>query len=141
MITLVVVAAWALGWLAALRPALRRRMQQPVCERCGYSGFGCRCRDSLGWRYGTAAAAPRPEVIRGAEFVRTGGDVAWCAWLAAWWPVWAPAILLFRIVRAVLRAFGRAVIAATPLTQPELTRTIAEQQAEIKRLMKEIDGS
>lgn len=141
MISLIIVAVWLLGWLPAVRAALRRRMLQQVCERCGFDWL-CSCRGPGGCHYNTGRyPIPRPEVVRGAEFQRVGGDVAWCAWLAAWWPVWAPALLIFRIVRRVLSAFGRAVIAATPLTEPELARTITEQQAEITRLMKEIDQS
>lgn len=127
-------AVWPVGWLLAVRPSMRRTMLQEVCSKCRVDGCDCASRARrLGHK-------PPPLAPRGALRDRTGGDVAWSVFAAAWWPVW----LTFTVLRIALRALGAgvktAVIRATPLTEPELERRIAEQQDEIARLTAEIGG-
>jgi hypothetical protein len=127
MIRWLVLAAYVLGWLLAIRPAMRRRMLQKVCDRCGRNAT-CQCGT---WGRGQW-------VVRGAEYERTGGDVAAAVWFALWWPLW----LAWRVVALLARLFGSGVMAAvdraTPLTTPELERRLREQDAEIKRLTSEM---
>jgi len=138
------VAVWLVGWLLAVRPSMRRTMLQEVCSNCGRTGCDCKVWDShpefpdvISLRDYKRA----PKVVRGSRFERTGGDVAWSLWIAAWWPGWLTVVVL----RATLRTLGAgvktAVIRATPLTGPELERRLKEQQAEIARLTKEIGGT
>jgi hypothetical protein len=123
-----ILVAWALGWVTAARPSMRRTMLQKVCSKC-QGGWLCDCNGE-----------PR-RVVRGARWERTGADVAWSVWIAAWWPVW----LAFSTIRFGLRRLGRgvtqAVIRATPLTGPELERRVAEQVKEIDRLSKQIGAT
>lgn len=119
----VLVAVWAAGWVLAVRPSMRRTMLQEVCSKCE-GRLWCDCKNA-------------PRVVRGSQFERDGGDVAWSLWIAAWWPVW----LWIVCTRITLRGLSAAVIRATPLTGPELERRIAEQQAEIARLTEQIDDT
>lgn len=122
------VAVWLVGWLLAVRPSMRRTMLQVVCDQCLATEAWCSHRSS------------RRLVVRGAEFDRTGGDVAWSLWIAAWWPVWLTFVLLRILLTALGACVKTAVIRATPLTGPELERRIAEQQDEIARLTEQIGG-
>lgn len=128
-----ILAVWLAGWLIAVRPSMRRVMLQIICSRC--RGGACDC--DRRWHEPSRAR----KVVRGAEFERTGGDVAHALFVAAWWPVW----LTFVVLRTTLRRLGvgvkAAVLWATPLTGPELERRIAERDAEIARLTAQIDDS
>lgn len=126
------VAVWLVGWLLAVRPAMRRTMLMVVCSDCR-APSGCTC-SGRPWDAAT-------RVVRGSAFERTGGDVAWSVWIAAWWPVWLAFVVLRKTAAAVGAGVKTAVIRATPLTEPELERRIAEQQEEIARLTEEIGGS
>lgn len=132
MTSWVCVAVWLVGWLLAVRPSMRRTMLQEVCSKC--RADVCDCASSAR----VFGQDPPPLAARGALRDRTGGDVAWSVFSAAWWPV----RLAFVVLRAALRALGAgvktAVIRATPLTAPELERRITERDAEIARLTAQI---
>jgi hypothetical protein len=125
--------AWLVGWLLAVRPSLRREMLRVVCSGCSHR----RCDGS----YCNCPCARRPRKPLGAVRERTGGDVAMAVWIAVWWPAW----LWWVCTRITFRAIGlgvkTAVLRAVPLTAPELERRIAERDAEIKRLTKQIEGT
>ncbi len=120
-----ILATWCAGWLLAIRPSMRRTMLQKVCDNCSGS-WGCECSGRVRL------------VIRGSKFERTGGDVAWSMWIAAWWPVWLAIVVLRKTFTVLGAGVTRAVIKATPLTSPELERRLVQQQAEIDRLTKQI---
>jgi hypothetical protein len=122
------LAVYMLGWVLACRPALRRRM---LAEDC----IDCRLSKSCPADYGRAHGPKKP---RGAISDRDGWDVAAAVWAAMWWPLWLLAFLLWRTLRLLGAGVKSAIFAATPLTQPELERRVAEQQAEIARLSKQI---
>lgn len=132
-----VLAGWLLGWLLAVRPAMKRRMLQPACVECG-DHWMCNCGDV------SAVSNKRynipQRVVRGSKFDRAGVDVFMAIVRAASWPVW----LAWAVATMVLVHLGRgvrfAVVRATPLTKPELERRLAEQQKEIDRLTAEIGG-
>lgn len=131
-----ILSVWLVGWLLAIRPAMRRRMTQQVCTRCDEVVLPQRRPEVHSAWYGHTPAY----VIRGAMRERDGYDVAEALWRAAWWP--AP--LTWWLVTVAARLAGRgvmtAVVRAAPLTAPELERRIAEQHAEIERLTRQIGG-
>lgn len=131
-----IVVVWCLGWLLAIRPTMRRTMLELACNQCqSTSSCSCALHAEI-WR----GEKPR-RVAVGSLRGRTGSDVAWSVWIAAWWPAW----LVIVAIRAVLRALGagitRAVIRATPLTAPELERLLVEREQEIDRLTKQIGAT
>lgn len=124
---------YAIGWLAAIRPAMRRRMLQKLC-------VGCAREESYGHPYQCQYAYHERYMPRGAMYERTGGDVAWAIFAAAWWPthlLWTIAVRLVQLFGAGVK---RAVDYVSPLTAPELERRLSEQAAEIERLTRQIGG-
>lgn len=119
-----IVVSWLLGSLLGVRPMLRRAMLQKVCDHCD-SGVGCDCVSTR-------------LVVRGAKFERTGFHVFMACWTAAWWPIWLPALGFAKVATLLGGQVTRAVIAATPLTGPELERRVDEQAEEIRRLTEQI---
>jgi hypothetical protein len=121
-----ICAAYLIGWLLAIRPALRARMLKVVCPKCDdrWSTADHRCHRN---------SKPAP---RGSLREREGRDVAVAVavFVAAFWPPH----LAWRVLAATVGLLGNGVTAAvtrvTPLTGPELERRIREQQAEIERL-------
>jgi len=137
----VLVAVWLVGWLLAVRPSMRRTMLQEVCSRCR-AHWSCDCRTPDEWRGSDFHRGGKVRrAARGSLFERTGGDVAAAVWFAAWWPVWLAVVVLRVTLRALGAGVKTAVIRATPLTGPELERRLAEREAEIARLTKEIGGT
>lgn len=127
-------AVWLVGWLLAVRPSMRRTMLQEVCSKC--RADGCDCARSAR----VFGQDPPPLAARGALRDRTGGDVAWSVWSAAWWPAWLTIVVLRTALRALGAGVTTAVIRVTPLTGPELERRIVEQRDEIARLTEQIGG-
>jgi hypothetical protein len=121
-----IFAGYLLGWVLAVRPAMRRRMLQEVCDPWGHTRAQCEC-------WGDSRYAPR-----GAIADRTGEDVAAAVALAAVWPAWLALTVVVKTSAAFGRGIKTAVDRATPLTRPELERRLAEQQQEIARLTAQI---
>lgn len=136
----VYLVVWVVGWLVAVRPSMRRTMLQEVCSQCT-AHWSCGCREDSEW-HGTdfRHGGKVRRAARGSLFERTGGDVAWSVWIAAWWPVWLWLVCTHQTLTWLGAGVKTAVIRATPLTAPELERRCTEQQAEIARLTKEIGG-
>lgn len=125
-----VLAGYLLGWVVAIRPAMRERMLEEVCARCKHRE-GCQCRGCCVYQ----KRAPR-----GALAERTGRDVANSMVLAFCWPVLLAAWLFMVAVTSTARGVTKVVVRAVPLTEPELERRLAEQQREIARLTAQIGG-
>lgn len=123
-----VLAGYVLGWMLACRPAMRRRMLGEDC-------IDCRLNEDCPADYGRKHGPKKP---RGAISDRNGWDVAAAVWFAMWWPLWLAAFVLWKTLRLLGVGIRSAVFAATPLTQPEMERRLAEQKAEIDRLSKQI---
>jgi hypothetical protein len=135
MTVLVILVAWFVGWLLAIRPAMRWRMLLPVCTKCGSINDEC---FTPAWNrvdgYFLKANHRPAHVALGAMRERNGRDVAAAVWRAAWWPILLAWWLIEKAARLVGRGVTTAVIRSTPLTEPELERRIAEQAREIERL-------
>lgn len=127
---LLILAAYVVGWLLAIRPTLRRWMLTEVCPACRV-GNNCRAQYSNGPHSHDLKA-------RGAISDRDGRDAAGAIGCAAWWPI----RLVFIAVAFVVRGAGRGIRSAVlsgQLTGPEMERRLREQQAEIDRLSAQID--
>src|SRR5438552_10038605 len=130
LIEIAVPAGWFAGMVLAIRPMMRRTMLKTVCSECD-GNWSCNCNNS-GYR-----SSPE-RVVRGAKFEREGFHAANALWNAVWWPVWVPVVIGWVALCGLALAVKAVVSGMTPLTGPELERSINATKAEIERLTKEI---
>lgn len=130
----IILAAYLLGWLLAIRPAMRRRMLGEVCSYCQASSSDAR-------HYNIFHPGESRYIPRGALRERNGNDVAWALFTAAWWPPHLAWAILVKLAWLLGAGVVHAVNRATPLTAPELERRVAEQAREIDRLTRQISSS
>ncbi len=131
LFSVLMLVAYLLGWLYAIRPAMHRRMLQEVCVECDHKNDG---------QHWSVVHSRRDRYApRGSIRERNGYDVGWALLAAAWWPTHLAWTILVQLARPLGAGVTHAVNRAAPLTAPELERRCAEQAAEIERLTGYID--
>lgn len=123
MVTWLVIAAYLFGWVASVRPALRRWMLAEACIACRRLEP---CPADKGRKHGQRAP-------RGAISDRNGFDAAGVVWLTMWWPFRLLGLLIALVVRTTGRGISAAVLGGR-LTEPELER----RAQRIAQLTKEV---